>query len=94
MWKAFYDHKTKAEAGLLALLDPSTPAKEVGELWVKFKVETAGMAEEERNRSLYVDFDTKNRSWTSPASGEPEMVSVLLASTKKTLNQMLSDRAK
>lgn len=92
IWRSFYNHKHKAAGGLLGLLDPSTSVEEIGRLGIFFNAVLGGTAEEERNRTLYVDFDNQTRSWLSPLGGKSEMVSALLPLNQKKLEQLLSDR--
>ena len=55
IWKAFYNHRSKAAGGLLGLLGPTTPSSVVGPIVVELNAGIGGTAEEERNRTLYVD---------------------------------------
>lgn len=92
IWKSFYSHKDKAAGGLLGLMDPHTSTEEIGHLVVLLNAVIGGTAEEERNRTLYVDFDDRSRSWSSPISGGPELASTLMPLTKQALDRLLSSR--
>ncbi len=51
-----------------------------------------GTAEEERNRTLYVDFEDKDRSWSSPLNDRLDLASPLLGLTRGALANLLVDR--
>lgn len=91
-WNSFYNHKDKAAGGLLGLTDPGTSAEEIGHLSIMLNAVIGGTAEEERNRTLYVDFDDQNRTWLSPMSEKSDMASALLPLTKNTLDRLLGNR--
>ena len=91
IWKAFYNHKSKASGGLLSLMDPNTSASKIGRAAI-LNSAIGGTAEEERNRTLYVDFDDRDRSWSSPIGDESDITASLLQLTKQTLIRLLENR--
>lgn len=92
VWKSFYNHKSKAAGGLLSFMDPNTPASEIGRMTILLNAIIGGTAEEERNRTLYVDFDDRERSWSSPISRGATLAADLLTMTQRALARLLSDR--
>ena len=91
-WRNFFNHKNKAAGGLLALLDPSTPADEVGRWGILFNSLLGGTAEQERTRTLYVDLDSETRSWVSPMSVTPELAETLLRVTEQAWERLMAAR--
>ena len=91
IWKAFYNHSSKASGGLLALLDPNTSVSEVGQS-AYLNSMLGGTAEQERNRTLYVDFDDRDRSWSAPIGNGSNMAGPLLHLTQQALAPLLSNR--
>lgn len=92
IWKAFYNHRSKAAGGLLGLLGPTTPSSVVGPIVVALNAGIGGTAEEERNRTLYVDFEDKDRCWSSPLNDRPNIAPQLLWLTHQALTQLLANR--
>lgn len=92
IWKAFYNHKSKAAGGLLSLMDPKTPASELAQITIALNSGIGGTAEDERNRTLYVDFDDQRRSWTSPLSDGPKMALSLFLLTKPVVDRLLASK--
>ena len=90
-WKAFYNHKSKESGGLLALMDPNTSASELGHAAIR-NAAIGGTAEEARSRTLYVDFDDRDRSWSSPIRNGSDMAAILLQLTQQVLALLLSNR--
>ena len=91
-WSGFYNHKSKAASGLLALLGSSTSAQEVGRLALVLNAGIGGSAEDERNRTLYVDFEDKARLWSSPLPDSSGFTTRLLDLTRRALAHILGDR--
>jgi AbiV family abortive infection protein len=89
--KGFYDHNSKASGGLLGLMGPNTSASEIGQAAI-INAAIGGTAEEERNRTLYVDFDDRDRSWLSPIRDGSDMATSLLKLTQQALARLLSNR--
>ena len=92
IWKAFYNHRSKAAGGLLGLLAPTTPPSVVGPIAVVLNAAIGATAEEERNRTLYVDFEDKERCWSSPLHDGPDIAPELLWLTREALTQLLANR--
>lgn len=64
-WKRFRSHQSKAAAASIGAVQPYLADSEIGQFALYANLHGGPAAEEERQRTLYVDFEERNRGWSS-----------------------------
>lgn len=73
-WNLFRSHQSKAAAASIGAVQPYLACSEIGQFALFANLHVGPAAEEERQRTLYVDFEERNRGWSSPQNTPVDFV--------------------
>jgi AbiV family abortive infection protein len=91
-WRAFRNHRSKASAAVVGAFQPYLDETRLEGIiqWVYSSVGSA--AENERQGTLYVDFDTGHRSWLTPLATSVDFVQNFQVQVRQGLARRLVER--
>jgi AbiV family abortive infection protein len=91
-WKWFRSHQSKAAAAFTGAVQPYLADSEIGQFALFANLQVGPAAEEERQRTLYVDFEEGNRGWSSPLNIPAAFVKRFRAIVQESLHRRLVER--
>lgn len=74
LWKAFRSHHSKATSASISTVQPFLTDSQLSQFLPFASLRVGPAAEDVRQRTLYVDFEESNRSWSSPQNTPVEFV--------------------